>query len=523
MKVLIVDDNSEDRSLLRYILEHHGCSQVVEAVDGVEGLAMASHHQPDLIISDALMPHMDGFQFLRAVKMNETLKPIPFLFYSAVYTGFKEEELALSLGAEAFIAKPKDPEELWQLLAAIMKNHAGPQEAAPAGLREEDEEFIRKYGEIVTAKLEEKIRDLESALTRRDEAVAALETHFAQFSKIFDSISAVVCVAGLEEEQVLFLNKHGCQLWGADWAGKSCREFLPAGDNPDGKAGVAGMLPEGRLAERPSTWEYRATPQDKWYQFMERVIPWTDGQPVRLVVGFDISARKEIERVKDEIVSAVSHELKTPLTAMMGFTEFLLNHEVPPDQQQEYLRTILLETEKLHELISNFLSLQRLQAQRPEPANLLPVDMAAVVDEIASQYRSRARKHRITLDCPADLDPLLGNRMDLRLMMDNLLSNAVKFSPSGGEVLIRVRQQEGAMTIMVKDEGIGMSPEMMERIFELFYQVDGTNTRRFCGTGLGLALVREIVKAHGGRVWAESTAGQGSRLYVSFPVHHRTR
>jgi PAS domain S-box-containing protein len=523
MKVLIVDDNHGDRSLLRYILEHHGCSQVVEAVDGVEGLAMASLHQPDLIVSDALMPHMDGFQFLRAVKMNETLKPIPFLFYSAVYTGFKEEELALSLGAEAFIVKPKDPEELWVLLATIMKNHAsGKEKTSLAGLQEVDEEFIRKYGEIVTAKLEEKIRELENALARRDEAVTALETHFAQFRRIFDSINAVVFVAGIEEGRLLFLNKHGCQLWGADWAGKTCSEFLPEGYSQVQKSNVAETLPEGALAEHPCTWEFRATPADKWYQFMERIIPWTDGRPVRLVVGFDISERKEIERVKDEMISAVSHELRTPLTAMMGFTELLLNNEVPPGQQKEYLKTILFETEKLHELINNFLTLQQLQTRDQRPADFFPVDMGAVLEDIAGQYRTRAKKHRITLECPRGLDPILGNKVDLRLMMDNLVSNAVKFSPDGGEVFVGVHQQEGAMTIVVKDEGIGIPPDMMDKIFELFYQVDGTDSRRFCGTGLGLALAREIVKAHGGQIWAESTEGQGSSLYVSLPVHNQT-
>ena len=113
MNVLIVEDNDNDRRLLRYTFEHHGCT-VIEAKDGKEGLDLASVHRPDIIVSDALMPVMDGFQLLQALKSDQELRSIPFVFYSATYTGQNEAELALSLGAEAFMLKPKEPEELWE-------------------------------------------------------------------------------------------------------------------------------------------------------------------------------------------------------------------------------------------------------------------------------------------------------------------------------------------------------------------------------------------------------------------------
>ena len=107
MNVLIVEDNTDDRRLLRSTLEHHGCT-VIEARDGEEGLDLASRHHPDVIVSDALMPRMDGFQLLHALKTDAHLKSIPFLFYSATYIGEQEEKLALSLGAEAFVVKPME-------------------------------------------------------------------------------------------------------------------------------------------------------------------------------------------------------------------------------------------------------------------------------------------------------------------------------------------------------------------------------------------------------------------------------
>ncbi len=164
MKTLIVEDNADDRRVLRYYLEKHGCD-VMEASDGEEGLELVKTHRPDLIISDALMPRMDGFQFLRCVKTDENLKSIPFVFYSAVYTGYKEAELAISIGADAFIIKPKEPEEFWDELQRVLEEcKIRRQPVHSAELIEEEEEYLRKYSTIVATKLEEKVRELEKAL-----------------------------------------------------------------------------------------------------------------------------------------------------------------------------------------------------------------------------------------------------------------------------------------------------------------------------------------------------------------------
>ena len=524
MKILIVEDNIDDRSLLRCTLENHGSEIVIEAGDGEQALAMAKQHKPDLIISDALMPHMDGFQFLRAVKMDPALKSIPFIFYSAVYTGFKEEELALSLGAEAFIVKPKEPKELWRSVTAILQRRGTGGDISPVGeLREEDEEFIRSYGEIVTTKLEEKIRELEAALLRRKEAEAALRDQFAAINTIFDSISAIVFVADIDEDRLLFLNRHGCQLFGDDWHGKKCAELM-AGEHRKTMGTCPSDITERRnVAQLPVTWEFRGSRTGRWYQCRERVIPWTDGRPVRLAIAFDVSERKEVERIKDEMISAVSHEMRTPLTAMLGFSEFMLENEVPPSQQREYLRTIHRETEKLDELIGNFLSIQRLQAHQDRTAGLVSVDIGALLEETGFHCAVLSQGHRLTVKCPPGLPFIMGDRGDLREMLDNLVSNAVKFSPNGGEVHVEAHQEGDHIEILVRDEGIGIPADMLEKVFEQFYQVDGTDRRRFRGTGLGLALVREVVNAHSGRVWAESVIDKGSTFHVLLPLQENSR
>ena len=175
MKVLIVDDNASDRKLLRLIFERHGFKEIIEACDGLDGLKNAKEWKPDLIISDALMPRMDGFQFLWTLNMDEELRKIPFVFYSAVYTGLKDEELALRLGAEGFINRPKEPDEFWLEMGAILEKLAtGRRNPRPPRLMAEEREYLRHYCEIVTEKLEEKVRELEETLELRREAEGEL-------------------------------------------------------------------------------------------------------------------------------------------------------------------------------------------------------------------------------------------------------------------------------------------------------------------------------------------------------------
>lgn len=162
MKILIVEDRIEDRLLLRYTVERQGHT-VIEAADGREGLEMAVRDNPDLIISDALMPRMDGFQFLRQIKQNKNLRERPFIFYSAVYTGQKEEKLALSLGAAAFIVKPKEPQEFLEELNKIIESDKLKKKQPQTELMDEEEEYLKRYAQIVAAKLEEKVGELEKA------------------------------------------------------------------------------------------------------------------------------------------------------------------------------------------------------------------------------------------------------------------------------------------------------------------------------------------------------------------------
>ncbi len=187
MKILIVDDNRDDRRLLRYIVERKG-HEAVEGEDGLEGLRMAKLNAPDLIISDALMPVMDGFQFLRAVKEDEKLKTIPFIFYSAIYRADKDVDLAIALGAEAYIIKPKEPADLWDEVEIILREQKKEKIITPE-LVTEEEDYLKRYSQVVAAKLEEKVAELEKEVAQRKLAEQEITKGKEEWERTFDAIS----------------------------------------------------------------------------------------------------------------------------------------------------------------------------------------------------------------------------------------------------------------------------------------------------------------------------------------------
>jgi two-component system sensor histidine kinase/response regulator len=306
----------------------------------------------------------------------------------------------------------------------------------------------------------------------------------------------------------------------AEFAGRPPEYFSPP-LQPDGRESVekAREEMEAALAGSPQIFEWHHRRCDGALFHAEVSLNRVEchGTVELQAVIRDISERKEMERMKDEVISAVSHEMRTPLTAMLGFTEFLLANEVDPAQQKDYLRIVHGETERLSELIGTFLDLQRMKA-RQVTYKLKPLAVGPLLEEAAALFAGASKTHRVTLLVPQELPPVIGDETRLHQVLNNLLSNAIKYSPLGGEVILGARRDADAVTIWVKDQGIGILPEAQERIFERFYRVDGSDRRATGGTGLGLALVQEIVHVHRGRVWVESVAGEGSTFFVSLPI-----
>jgi two-component system, OmpR family, phosphate regulon sensor histidine kinase PhoR len=343
-----------------------------------------------------------------------------------------------------------------------------------------------------------------------------LLNQFSQLTTIFDSLNALVYVADMESHRLLYINRYGSAQFGADWQEKSCYELLQGNSSPCDSCTDQQLVKDGVLLP-PQISEHQNSVTGRWYQCIDRAIKWTDGRLARLEIAIDISERKGMEQMREELISAVSHEMRTPLTAMMGFSEFLLTNKVDEEQQRNCLETIYKETERLNELIGNFLDLQRIKARRVI-YRFAAVAAKPLLQDAALLFDVDRTRHRLVIDTPAELPPVRGDEARLHQVLTNLISNAVKYSPPGTQVTLGARQSGESVDIWVGDEGVGIPAEMQEMIFDRFFRLDNTDRRLVGGAGLGLALVKEIVTAHEGRVWVESVVGKGSTFHIMLPI-----
>jgi two-component system, OmpR family, phosphate regulon sensor histidine kinase PhoR len=351
----------------------------------------------------------------------------------------------------------------------------------------------------------------------RMQSDTALQKQFNQISTIFDSLNAIVYVARLETYELLYLNSYGVQLFGENWRGRPCYEVLQSSqDRPCDFCTNDQLVRDGKL-QGPCIWEFQNTVTGRWFQCIDKAIRWPGGEIVRLEIAVDISDRKEVELLKEQLISAVSHEMRTPLTIILGYTEYLRDHQAPEEEVGASLETIYHAAERLNGLVDTFLQLQRLLEQR-EALQMLPVSVSALFDLVARLFWYAHLSHPIRILVPPELPLVLGDAERLGRVMENLVSNAIKYSPQGGAVTLAAEQQGEELILSVNDCGIGLDAEQRQRVFERFYRVDNSDRRLAGGTGLGLTLAREIVELHGGRIWADCEPGGGCTFRFALPI-----
>lgn len=239
-----------------------------------------------------------------------------------------------------------------------------------------------------------------------------------------------------------------------------------------------------------------------------------------IVVGIDDQSRiKRLESLRRDFVANVSHELKTPLAAIQGFVETLLDDpDMPFATRHRFLERIARQSERLSALVGDLLTLSRLD-EAVVDHDAEPVDVMAVVRETMRDLGALADKKALQLrgELPTRSVWLRADREMLRQVIGNLVDNAIKYTPQGGQVTVRAGAQHDRLHLAVVDTGIGLSPEDQERVFERFYRVDRARSRELGGTGLGLSIVKNTVKNLGGDVGVRSELGKGSTFWVDLP------
>jgi two-component system phosphate regulon sensor histidine kinase PhoR len=236
-----------------------------------------------------------------------------------------------------------------------------------------------------------------------------------------------------------------------------------------------------------------------------------------VLVLHDITELRRLERVRRDFVANVSHEFKTPLTAIQGFAETLLSGALDDKTNRKRFVEIIREHAwRLARLTDDLLKLSRIEAGRLE-LEFRPVRVQALVNGCVetARFKAETKGLRINVELPDGLPLVRADGAQLGEVLQNLLDNALQYTPRGGQIDVSASANGNSVTFTVADTGIGIPESDLERIFERFYRVDAARSREAGGTGLGLAIARHIVDAHGGRIWVESAVGQGSRFHFS--------
>jgi two-component system phosphate regulon sensor histidine kinase PhoR len=239
-----------------------------------------------------------------------------------------------------------------------------------------------------------------------------------------------------------------------------------------------------------------------------------------VVVLHDVTELRRLERVRQDFVANVSHEFKTPLTAIQGFAETLLAGALDdPNNNRRFLEIIRDHAARLARLTDDLLKLARIEAGKLE-IEFSPVGLTELIEGCAETTLLKASRKQITLEIeiPPGLPAVRGDASLLRDVLQNLLDNAIQYTPAGGRIRVNATAGVREAVITVADTGIGIPLAEQERIFERFYRADAARSREAGGTGLGLSIAKHIVEAHGGRLWVESTVGSGSRFSLSIPL-----
>jgi len=354
----------------------------------------------------------------------------------------------------------------------------------------------------------------------------ALHESERRFRAIFDNAAVGITYTDVEGPRILDVNSAFAEMVGyrpEQLRGEDYR-LIAHPDDLAADAELERSTRSGEAGQMQREQRYvRADGTIRWAKLTLSVVPDETGVPRHAVGIFeDITRRREAERVKDEFLSVVGHELRTPLTSIRGSLGLLESGVLDgrPDEEREMLAMAISNSDRLARLVNDILDVERMQAGRLV-LETEPVTAAALVESSLEVLQGTADRAGVTLRVQLDSVTVAGDADRVVQTLVNLVGNAIKFTPRGGRVTISARRDGDHARFAVRDTGRGIPADRLESIFERFNQVDASDAREKGGTGLGLAVSRGIVEQHGGRIWAESTLGEGTRFLFTLPLAER--
>jgi len=499
-KIVVVDDDKIVTSTLRTLFKLEGLSDAHYFNDPKEAVEFIKLEKPDLILSDFLMPEMNGFEFLSiAKKMYPEVSMI-------LLTGYADKENAIrainEIGLYKYIEKPWDNDDLiMNLRNGIERSHLLSQ------LREKIEEL-----EIAKVELENYSQNLEVLVAQK---TADLTVTNSKLSGIIN-----YCADG-----IIIIDEDGH----IEQANPACENFVGLDEknlirmnfsnitHTENKKDFKEALKENSEVFLRNCYVLNSL-RDKKIPVeisFAQIVPEQD-EPVKKFVGVirDVRAQKEAERLRDDFIATLTHDLRTPLLAAVQTLKFFLDGSLGPleDKQKVLLATMQKSNEDLLGLVNALLEVYKYDAGK---LNLCKTNFSfrELVEQSYKELMPLAKNKNIEFNLnfePQDDLTINADRGEIRRVIVNLCGNAINYTNLGGKIDIQVKEQSGDVVFSVADNGNGIPSEDIPHLFKRFSQ--GTNKKRSTGTGLGLYLSRQIVEAHDGKIWLESRVNKGSEF-----------
>lgn len=512
MKILIVEDVNESLELLKEIFETMGY-YVFTARNGVEALEILKTEKVDAIISDVLMPKMDGFQFCREVKKIKHLKNVPFIFYTANYTDPEDEKFGLSLGADAYLIKPVDIQVLINTVEKLVQKDKSISSTGAEAIND-DVQYLREYNTVLIRKLEDKMYELERANEMLKKMNEELRISQEQYRSLFENAGKPIFIVQPETWMVLDANNQAENLL------KCTRDEILNLSFAKYKKFFQPLF-EGERVVNFETTMVDFEGNEKFVEMSANLIGYAHTSTIQVIVS-DLTEKKKIQ---DELIqteklaslgrlsAAIAHEIRNPLSAVSVNLQFLLRKFSEGTQERRYLDLALEGVKRIEKIVEATLNFAR-----PSKPVFKEEDINDVITSTLPLVEVSTLKKKIEI--LTKLEPNLPKvKIDFKQIQQvilNILTNAVDAIDKCGTIKIKsYAETEGEslyVVVSISDTGCGIPKEDISKIFEPFF------TRKSDGTGLGLSVCRQIMDSHGGKIEVESEVNRGTTFYLKFKI-----
>jgi PAS domain S-box-containing protein len=482
--IIIIEDEKGLRIGTQRILQREG--YIVDTAEGgVDGIKLALENDYDIAVIDLKMPDIDGIEVLKKIK---TSKPNTICYIATAYASYETAIESTKLGADGYMLKPFTSEEL------IQNIHKG---------------------------YEKRLLLLETERLKKERTERLLEIAFekTRLNTIINSIADGIIVVNKTGELVLF---NPASLKYFDFNKAIIGEY------------ILGVLPQqisdlvNKFIKPDSPVESSFTTQielkpnrELFIEVTCSPVPHPNGSLAGVVIVMsNVTEAKKVEYVKSQFVSMVAHELKTPLAAVMGFLNIMLDPKISitPEQSTDYLGRSFNRLKSLVEMVNDLLDISRMEMKTKE-REIKEVKVDEVLTNILEflEFEIKKRELSVIFNKEENIPFIKADQNEINRLFTNIISNAIKYNSSDGNVAINISYKDNCVITSVSDNGIGMKPEEREKLFQEFYRVKNQKTRGVSGTGLGLSIVKRIVESYSGKIEVDSEFGKGTKFTVFLP------